>query len=181
MDQQRPLLMQLENCYELLKVAQNTVERTVLKIPLMPAKSQTKNCGVFASIYVAKQLRGCFGKPFPDPHQSLEELIQEISVEAATDPRFPPITREDLPSLTMELSFLTTPQPITVDQIRLGVHGLIVEQEGKTSVFLPKVATDKNWDVETLLNKLCLKAELHEDAWKKGAALSSFQVQVVKN
>jgi AMMECR1 domain-containing protein len=50
----------------------------------------------------------------------------------------------------------------------------------RSGVFLPQVATENNWDLETFMNELCLeKAGLPKDSWKgKEVDLYIFTAQV---
>ncbi len=169
-----------EDGVELLKVARRAIEATLQKIAPPCALPQRKNRGVFTTVSIEQKIRGCFGFPYPDPDKSLEESVQEASIESVLDPRFPPLGEEHLPQIEIELSVLTLPQSIELNQIQLGVHGLIIAQEDKMGLLLPRVALDFGWNLETLLEKLCLKADLTANAWKEGAHLSAFTVQVFR-
>ncbi len=169
-----------EDGIELLKVARKAIEATLQKTSPDKAKALRKNRGVFTALRIEKKVRGCFGFPYSDPDKSLEESLQEAAIESALDPRFPPLGKEHLPHIEIELSFLTLPQPIELHQIQLGIHGLIITQEENRGLLLPQVALEYGLNLETLLEKLCLKAGLAPNAWKEGAQLSAFKAQVFR-
>lgn len=173
-------LLSVEDRIELLQLARKAIEATLQKTSPDNAKPLRKNRGVFASLRVEKKIRGCFGFPYPDLDKSLEESIREASIESALDPRFPPLDKEHIPHIEIELSFLTPPQPIELNQIQLGIHGLIITHEKNMGLLLPQVASEYGWNLETLLEKLCLKAGLTQNAWKEGAHLSAFKAQVFR-
>jgi uncharacterized protein (TIGR00296 family) len=56
----------------------------------------------------------------------------------------------------------------SVDQIQVGLHGVIIRRGLKQAVYLPQVAPEQGWDREEMLENLCLKAGLSKEAWKKG-------------
>ena len=94
---------------------------------------------------------------------------------ALYDNRFPPVSVEDLPHLTYEITVLSTLQEIkSIDEIELGKHGIIIEAKGRSGVFLPQVATETGWSVEEFLGHCSRdKAGLGWDGWKK-ARISIF-------
>ncbi len=132
--------------------------------------------GVFVTITRDGDLRGCIG--YVDPIKPLAEAVAYCAASAATaDPRFPPVTRDDLPHLRVEVSVLSPLQTIVdPEAVRVGTHGLFISQAGRHGLLLPQVATGFGWDRETFLRQTCLKAGLPGDAWKRGAAIQSFTV-----
>ena len=67
---------------------------------------------------------------------------------------------------------------VSIDEIEVGRHGLIVERGYRRGLLLPQVATERGWDVETFLVQTCVKAGLPEDAWRSGARIWIFEAQV---
>jgi uncharacterized protein (TIGR00296 family) len=55
----------------------------------------------------------------------------------------------------------------SVDQIQVGLHGVIIRRGLNQAVYLPQVAPEQGWGREEMLQNLCLKAGLSKDAWKK--------------
>ncbi|MFX1374921.1 MAG: TIGR00296 family protein [Promethearchaeota archaeon] len=119
-------------------------------------------------------LRGCIG--YIEPKYSLYDVIHKVSISSAIDdPRFPSVTLEEMDNIVIELSILTPPQLLKVndpkdyiDKIVIGRDGLIAEKGMRRGLLLPQVPVDhnRNWDVETFLNQTCQKAWLPIDAWK---------------
>jgi len=87
---------------------------------------------------------------------------------ALADPRFPPLTAEELPEIEIEISALTLLQEVhDVNDIEVGVHGLLITNGDQRGVLLPQVALDEEWDREEFLRAVCRKAGLPEDAWQE--------------
>jgi uncharacterized protein (TIGR00296 family) len=129
-------------------------------------------------------LRGCIG--YIEPKFSLYDVIHRVSVSSAVeDPRFPNVNIEELNEIIIELSILTPPKLIEVNEsseylqkIVIGRDGLIAEKGMRRGLLLPQVPVDheRNWDVETFLEHTCQKAWLSSDAWKdKSTNIYSFQ------
>jgi AmmeMemoRadiSam system protein B/AmmeMemoRadiSam system protein A len=123
-------------------------------------------------------LRGCIGDIFP--RQPLYKSVVMNAINACVnDRRFPPVSQDELKDITIEISALTVPAPISSpDQIRIGVDGVVLNKNGSTAVFLPQVAPEQGWDVNEMLTHLSLKAGLPPDTWKQGASFLVFQADV---
>ena len=132
-------------------------------------------CGVFVTINSIeneeKELRGCIGYPYPtDP---LGEAVIQSAISAATqDPRFNPLTKDELDKVVFEVSVLTPPQVLEVkrpqdypSKIRIGEDGLIIEKGMFKGLLLPQVPVEWNWDQEEFLCQGCIKAGLPPDNW----------------
>ena len=131
-----------------------------------------KNQGAFVTIhtYPEHDLRGCIGIPLPV--MSLREAIAEGACSATHDPRFPPLDIAELDNIIIEVTILTRPQIIEVDDpreyldnIAIGRDGLIVEQGFYKGLLLPQVPVEQEWNKEEFLNQTCMKAGLMPDAW----------------
>jgi AmmeMemoRadiSam system protein A len=130
----------------------------------------------FVTLTQAGMLRGCIG--YVHAVRPLAEAVAHCAVSAATeDPRFPPVSREELPELRLEISVLSPLQRITDPHtVEVGRHGLHISQEGRHGLLLPQVATELGWNRETFLRHSCLKAGLPADAWRHGATIQVFTV-----
>jgi AmmeMemoRadiSam system protein A len=137
-----------------------------------------QNAGAFVTLRIDGGLRGCTGYLRAD--KPVSRVIQEMAVSAATaDPRFPPLSEEELAHLTIGISILSTLKPVeSIEDIQIGVHGLLITHGGRRGVLLPQVPAERGWDRETFLTNLCYKAGLPGDAWKQGAQLFSFTAEV---
>ena len=122
--------------------------------------------GVFVTIIVNDQLRGCIG--YITSNMSLFDTVCDSAIQAASnDPRFYPIAEEELPNTNIEISVLSPLMDITsYDQIQIGEHGLVLEDEYYRAVLLPQVAVDNNYDIEQFLTALCEKAGIEPYSWK---------------
>ncbi len=134
-----------------------------------------------------EHLRGCVG--FPIPRSSLGYSIIDSAVAAATqDPRFPPVTREELVDIIFEVSILTVPKEIEVKDpneylniIRIGIDGLILKWRFGSGLLLPQVPVELKWDVKEYLENLCYKAGAPPDAWlMPDSKILSFQAIIFK-
>jgi AmmeMemoRadiSam system protein B/AmmeMemoRadiSam system protein A len=135
--------------------------------------------GAFVTVTEKGRLRGCIGhikgtKP-------LYRTVEEMAAAAAfDDPRFSPITKDELKDLEIEISVLTPFKQITdVKEIEVGKHGLYIQKGYYSGLLLPQVATDYKWDRDTFLEQTCLKAGLPSNAWKeKDAKIYIFSADI---
>jgi hypothetical protein len=98
---------------------------------------------------------------------------------AVEDPRFPPVKRDELDELTIEISVLSPFHRVTdVEQIQVGVHGLMIVKGKHRGLLLPQVPIEQGWDRKTFLEGLCRKAFLEEGCWREDAALYAFTAVV---
>ena len=133
--------------------------------------------GAFTTLHLHTKLRGCIGYILPT--DSLYKTVADTACAAAfDDPRFDPVTVAEAPRLKVEISVLSLLQPLEIDEIVVGKHGLIVAQGNRRGLLLPQVAVEWEWDRETFLSQTCLKAGLPADAWQRGAELQGFTAEV---
>jgi len=131
----------------------------------------------FVTLTKKGRLRGCIG--YTEVVAPLFKVVQECAVAAATeDPRFPPVSPEELPSLRVEISVLTPLFPIRPEEVEVGRHGLMVAQGRMRGLLLPQVPVEWGWDRETFLDQACVKAGLPPSAWRHGATLRAFTAEV---
>jgi AmmeMemoRadiSam system protein A len=133
--------------------------------------------GVFTSLHLSGQLRGCVG--YVLPVNSVYRAVAETARAAAfEDTRFQPVTREEAPALEIEISILSPPKPIQADAVEIGRHGLLISMAGHRGLLLPQVPIEHHWDRTTFLEQTCRKAGLPLDAWRKGATIEAFTAEV---
>lgn len=145
--------------------------------PMLPGLEETR--GAFVTIKLDGNLRGCIGHIVSD--RPLWETVSLMARAAAfEDPRFPPLERNDLDDVTLEVSVLTVPARVeNPDDIRVGRDGLIVERGATRGLLLPQVATEWGWDRETFLDQTCIKAGLSAGAWRDpGTRVLAFSAEV---
>jgi AmmeMemoRadiSam system protein A len=124
-------------------------------------------------------LRGCIGHV--EGRMALYRGVIENAIHAARhDPRFDPVTAEELDRLVIEVSVLSPLQPIPgPEHFRPGPDGVEIEMEGQRAIFLPQVAPEQGWDRDQTLDHLCRKAGLPADSWRRPEArLFTFQAEV---
>jgi AmmeMemoRadiSam system protein A len=124
-----------------------------------------RRCGVFVTLHVAKKLHGCIG--VIEPKERLGESIAHCAASAALeDPRFEKMRPEELKELEIEISLLSVLERIQPEEIEIGRHGLLIEQNTRRGLLLPQVAVEHQLSRERFLQETCHKAGLPEDAWK---------------
>lgn len=167
---------------ELLRIARETIvsyvtSGTVPEVTKVSAGLNAEN-GCFVTIKQQGQLRGCIGNFESD--RPLYRLVQEMAVSAATrDPRFYPMKQQDLADFELDISVLSPLQLIeSVEEIKVGKHGIYIVKGSYRGVLLPQVATEYGWDRETFLRHTCIKAGLPEDTWQKECQIYIFSALV---
>ena len=183
--------LSLEEGEFLIHLARNAVKTYLetgktVKTPQNTPKKLSERCGVFVTINSLKngdkKLRGCIGYPYPA--SPLVEAVIDSAVNAATqDPRFYPLSLNELDKVVFEVSVLTPPEAIEVEnpkeylaKIKVGEDGLIVEKGIYKGLLLPQVPVEWDWCEEEFLCQCCVKAGLSPDSWlTKGAKIYKFQ------
>ena len=175
-----------EDKSQLLKLARATLEYAVRHgkapaiektgVAIRPGMKQVM--GGFVTLNLHRELRGCIGEIFP--RREIWKVVQEQSLNAALhDPRFDPVTPEEVRDIQIDISALTPPKPVaSYQEIVIGKHGMTLSKNGRSAVFLPQVAPEQGWGLATTLTHLARKAGLPADAWKEGAAFTVFEAQV---
>ncbi len=164
-------LLSLEQKKKLLSIARKSIEnhvRTGTKLGIEESDPRLfKEEGAFVTIHRQGRLRGCIGNIIGQGPLYL--TVRDMAITAASrDPRFQPVSEEELKDITVEVSVLSEPKPVKdMDEIVMGVHGVIVSRGAHHGVFLPQVATETGWSQEEFLAQLCeQKAGLPRDCWK---------------
>ncbi len=182
-------MLTLEEGTFLVKTARRVIEAHIRgkRPPSVKNVSEElkKPRGVFVTLTKHGELRGCIGHPMPTM-PLIDALVDSAISSATRDPRFPPLEVSELDKILVEVSVLTEPKPIEVDDPReypgaivVGRDGLIVEYGGHAGLLLPQVAVEWKWDAEEFLSHACMKAGLMPDAWlDRGIRISRFSAQV---
>ena len=168
----------IEEGIELVRLARTSVESYIKdrKIINSPIKSNKKS-GVFVTVYhlnaksSQKNLRGCIG--YIIPLKNIYDLVIAAAINAATkDLRFSAISERELDEVIFEVSVLTKPLLIRVDnsdvslnKIVIGRDGLMLESVYGSGLFLPQVPVEQKWNVREYLTNLCYKAGAPSDTW----------------
>ncbi|MFO7849095.1 MAG: AmmeMemoRadiSam system protein A [Spirochaetia bacterium] len=130
-----------------------------------PTKTLKTVCGAFVTLHREGQLRGCIGhitgvKP-------LYEGVKELALSSAfRDPRFPPLQKEELNRVDIEISVLTPPEKASPEDVEVGTHGILLQAGPRSGVLLPQVPIEQGWDRLEFLDNTCRKAGLPAGCWK---------------
>lgn len=177
----------------LVRLARDTLESRLLKAPSdhvatklsdrLSDPALQKHSGTFVTLKIGDHLRGCIGSL--TGKEPLVEGVRHNALQAAFhDPRFQPLSRDELEQVAIEISVLTEPQPLSytnaddlLTKLRPHVDGVTIHKGFARATFLPQV-----WDqllrAEAFLSHLCMKAGLPADAWQHGdLEVETYQVQ----
>ena len=182
----------------LLKLARKTIDafvgegriiepEEVEEIKACKDKELWEKRGAFVTIYKkpGKSLRGCIG--FPYAIKPLAIAVRDAAIEATRDPRFPPLSKEELKDTIVEVSVLSAPEEIKerswqgkLEAIEPYKDGIILRNGFYEALFLPQVWEELP-DKETFLAHLSMKAGLPPHAWKfRDTVLYKFRVDAVE-
>lgn len=168
---------------ELLTLVRKTLESYLKNGAAYEYETKNPNllrkAGAFVTLNKNDMLRGCIGNFFSK--SPLYKNIQLMAIAAAVeDPRFRQVTLSELKDIEIEISVLSELETVkSIDEIKVGEHGLYVTKGFYRGVLLPQVATEYGWDRDTFLCETCVKAGLPPDEWKKGGVkIEKFSAQV---
>ena len=156
----------------MLKLARDTITHVedhaaldeLRKRPIVKMES-----GVFVSVYVQDDLRGCIGNL--DSRDVHESIIRNALYAAYHDSRFPPIRPDEYSSMKVHVNILTKPSPLiykNADDLvgKIKNKGITIHRGNHEATFLPSV-----WEQlpvpEEFLGHLCMKAGLPPGDWKQ--------------
>ena len=172
----------------LLKIARLQVEKAVRGRKKLRetdynwklTKMLKANGGVFVTLKNKERLRGCIGHIIPR-EPLYRSVMSNAWNSAVEDRRFArnPITAKELPSIDIEISYLTPMKTVkSYKDIVIGKHGILLTKGYRRSVYLPQVAVEQKWDLDTTLQHLSQKAGLSSNAYKTGCTFQVFEAQV---
>ncbi len=177
-----------EDCDRLLALARDTLTRALrdgerraaIAEPPKLTEGMLAVRGGFVTLNKRGALRGCIGEIVP--RREIWKVVREQALNAAFhDPRFNPLEATELAEIEIEISMLTPPKPVkSWREIVVGKHGMVLNKEGHSAVFLPQVAPEQGWGIEETLTHLSRKAGLPSNAWREGATFLVFEAQVIR-
>lgn len=174
----------------LLKAAHDSIEQMLtthramtIDLAKYPAHLQ-QNGACFVTLHLLDQLRGCIGSLIA--HQPLiVDIIQNAYNAAFSDPRFMPVTLNEWPKVTLEISVLSKPQAMhfaseadLIQQLRPGIDGLIISDHGNRGTFLPSV-WEQLPDPAVFLQHLKHKAGLPTDYWSNTLTVENYTAELI--
>jgi AmmeMemoRadiSam system protein B/AmmeMemoRadiSam system protein A len=155
----------------LLKIARKSVETAVRQGAHYEASAGASQAlaqerGAFVTLTKNGELRGCIG--YVSPFKPLYMTVRDVAMAAALeDTRFRPVTAGELGDLQYEISVLSPLRRVRdVQEIRVGLDGLLIHRGGREGLLLPQVAGDQRWDRLTFLEQVCYKAGLPARTWQ---------------
>lgn len=156
----------------LLELARKSIKKEEINVDDIPESLKEKKA-VFVTLTIDNQLRGCIGHIFASA-PLYQAVIDCAHSSAYSDPRFPPVSEEEINKLKIEISILTNPEKLEYkdkDDLLNKLtheHGVIIKKGMHSSTFLPSV-----WEQlpkkEDFLGHLCMKAGLAADEWESGS------------
>jgi AmmeMemoRadiSam system protein A len=160
---------------KLLDLARETVEATARRTPRPTLGQEELTPGLlapaaaFVTLRRNGDLRGCIGLMRYDT--SLWVNVRDAAVSASRDdPRFLPVSEDELDGLEVEVSVLEPPRRIEdAGEFVAGLHGIVVERGDFRALLLPQVAPEMGWGEIQMLEAVCRKAGLRPDAWRDQA------------
>jgi len=162
--------LNIEQKKKLLDIARKTIQNTVTgqKLPEFKIEDETLKevYGAFVTIHKNNNLRGCIGNVIG--RGPLYRTVIRMAVEACMhDPRFNPVQPGELGEIDIEISVLSPFEKIkNIEDIQVGVHGILIRQGFYQGLLLPQVATEYNWTRNEFLEHTCLKAGLGKNCYK---------------
>ncbi|MEO9309568.1 MAG: TIGR00296 family protein [Nitrososphaera sp.] len=142
--------------------------------------------GIFVTLNLADELRGCIGFTLPT---KISQALPDAAIAAATqDPRFLPVRESELDKITFEVTVLTPPRRLKVDdpmqipsKIKIGRDGLIIKRDYHSGLLLPQVPKEYRWNEIEFLDHTCQKAGLPPGCWmEKDAQIFTFEGIIFK-
>jgi AmmeMemoRadiSam system protein A len=171
-----------EEAEELLAIAMDALHRRLRSTTVRDAAPVhpilLEPAGAFVTLKKDGLLRGCMGRLLPN--EPLFRVVSDCAVAAALrDPRFDPITADELSMLHIDVSVLGEMRMVqSPDEVEVGKHGLVVRKGGFQGLLLPQVATEMQLDRNRFLELTCRKAGLPSDAWRQDAIIEVFTADV---
>ena len=100
----------------------------------------TRRAGVFVSLHYQGQLRGCIGTIAPTTENIAQEIIQNAASAGLHDPRFNPVSADELPLLVYKVDVLAEPEPISdASELDVKRYGVIVTSGYRRGLLLPNL------------------------------------------
>ncbi len=131
---------------EYVRLARQTLENYVInhkrieKPKDISRELLDKKAGVFVSLELDKRLRGCIGTILPTTESIADEIIQNAISAGVEDPRFPPVTEDELDRLVYSVDVLGQAEKIeSMDELDIKEYGVIVSKGLKRGLLLPNL------------------------------------------
>jgi AmmeMemoRadiSam system protein A len=185
--------MNQKNKKYLLQLSRRTLEKyfqskEILQVEEDDLPNSLKEMkGVFISLWKNQSLRGCIGN-LEGKKPIIEAVIENSLASALFDPRFSPLTEEELADIKIEISIIEPLKRLPhfekaedlLNYLAKNKPGLLIKKGALEATFLPQVWEELN-SPELFLSNLCQKAGLAPDEWKKmNLEMFEYQADVFK-
>ena len=168
-------------------VALNQSEDFDLENALKTYPALEENAAVFVTINTEpnEQLRGCIGSL--EAYRPLyKDIISNAQSAALHDPRFIPLTLDELKHISIEVSILSEPKILeyhNVNDLKSKIvpfqDGIVLKHNGKHATYLPQV-WEQLPEFDDFFSSLCLKANLENDCLSKHPEILTYNVKKYK-
>lgn len=149
-----------------VKLAKKSIETylktgKVMDVPDdLPKEMYKRKAGVFVTLWKRengqKQLRGCIGTYSPTKPNIAQEIIENSLSAAFRDPRFSPLAKDELNTISIEISILSPPQRMkSLDELDPKKYGIVVStSDGRKGLLLPEIE-----DVDEVEKQISIAAQ----------------------
>ncbi len=163
-----------------VQLAKNTIDRYIRDDEIyMPSDDElteemrSTRAGAFVSIHEHGGLRGCIGTIAPTRKTLADEIIRNAIAASTSDPRFPPVTEDELDALEISVDVLTEAEPVTSEnELDVKRYGVIVEKGFRRGLLLPDLEGVDTVEYQVRIAKQ--KAGIGE--FERGVQLYRFEV-----
>ncbi|MEM2208222.1 MAG: TIGR00296 family protein [Sulfolobales archaeon] len=189
-----PSLLSLDDGILLVRTARRAVEEylqsgRVIEPPDVGGVLQARGMSFTTIRRISEgeyRLRGCIGYLSP-VEPLIKNVITTALAAALEDPRFEPVSADELDQLVFEVSVLSVPRDMEstgrerAREVVIGRDGLVAEYRVYKGVLLPEVPIEYCWDEETFLSETCVKAGMSPDCWlSEKVRIKKFTARVFK-
>ncbi len=153
--------------HPLVRLARKAIEeyvknRRVIQPPEELTPEMKQQAGVFVSLKKHGQLRGCIGTFLPTTENVAKEIIKNAIAAATQDPRFQPVTEDELDEIDYSVDILSQPEKVNdLSELDPKRYGVIVSKGFQKGLLLPDLEGVNT--VEEQLRIAKLKAGIHPD------------------
>lgn len=145
---------------EYVKLARKVIESYVNGDGLpdlegLPAELTGRKAGVFVSLKKKGELRGCIGTIQPTKSNIAEEITGNAISSATRDPRFPPVSPDELNDIQYSVDVLEEPEEIPdMSHLDPGIYGVIVRSGNRSGLLLPDLEGVNNAEEQVAIAKM---------------------------
>ncbi len=164
----------------LAKLARETVETYIREGKVIKPKDlvpeMREKAGVFVTLHKHGDLRGCIGTFDPATANVAAEIVRNAVSSATDDPRFEPVSPDELKDLDYSVDVLTPPEPVeSKEQLDPKKYGIIVQSGWRRGLLLPDLD-----GVDTVEQQISISKQKASIAPNEPVKLYRFEVKRYK-